>query len=70
MELIFLPDPASGRLRDLYEKAFREAVELFVLSAFLTDCDKSVPLGAQCKALTVIIGMDFGITKKSGLYHP
>jgi hypothetical protein len=65
MELIFLPDPTSGRLRDLYTKAFKEAIELFVVSAFLTDWDKSVPLGGQCKALTVIIGMDFGITKKA-----
>jgi len=42
-----------------------QAVELYVVTAYLTEWDSSLELNANCKRFRVIVGKDFGITKKS-----
>jgi len=47
-----------------YRKAFRDAVELYIVSAYLTDWDEGLKLNSKCRRLRIIIGKDFGITRK------
>jgi len=47
-----------------YRTAFAEAVEIFVVSAYLTDWDVDLKLNPACRRLRIIIGKDFGITRK------
>ncbi|AIF46126.1 hypothetical protein HY57_02080 [Dyella japonica A8] len=51
-------------LGDQYRAAFAEAVELYVLSAYLTEWDAELALSPTCKRFRFIIGKDFGITRK------
>lgn len=55
--------PGSTELQKLYEKAFREARELYVVSAYRTTWNTKLPLRANCK-FQMIVGRDFGITRK------
>lgn len=52
-------------LRAVYSKAFREATELYLVSAYLTAWSGIPRLNRACKSLTIIIGKDFGITRKA-----
>src|ERR1035437_260585 len=66
MTKLFLHTPDSkGELPSLYERAFREAIELFVVTAYLTEWDASLKLGEQCRRFRIIVGRDFGITRKA-----
>ena len=47
-----------------YRRAFADAVELYVVSAYLTDWDAHIALAPSCKRFRFIIGKDFGITRK------
>ncbi|WP_275187346.1 phospholipase D family protein [Bradyrhizobium sp. CSA112] len=47
-----------------YRTAFRDAVELYIVSAYLTDWDEGLKLNPQCRRFRIIIGKDFGITRK------
>lgn len=58
--LILLP---GDNLHGIYERAFREARELYIVSAYLTAWDVDLELNAQCK-FRLIVGQDFGITRK------
>lgn len=58
------PDEESD-IRGVYQQAFNQAVELYVVSAYLTDWDMSIKLGKSCENFRIIIGKDFGITRKS-----
>jgi HKD family nuclease len=66
MEL-FLHTPTSvvGALSAQYKKAFGDATELFIVTAYLTEWDSSLQLNNNCKSFRIIIGKDFGITKKA-----
>jgi hypothetical protein len=59
---------ASTRTRELsryYQRAFKYAVELFVVTAYLTEWDASLELNPECRRFRMIIGKDFGITRKA-----
>jgi hypothetical protein len=65
MELFFTsPTQADAGLRAIYAKAFGEARELYLVSAYLTAWSNIPNLNRACKSLTIIIGKDFGITRK------
>ncbi|MFN0719978.1 phospholipase D-like domain-containing protein [Vibrio cyclitrophicus] len=55
-------------IRSIYQQAFNEAVELYVVTAYLTDWDMSLNLNKSCENFRIIIGKDFGITRKSACY--
>jgi HKD family nuclease len=62
---IFLHSPnQNNELSKIYKSAFADATELFVVSAYLTEWDSSLKLNPNCKKFRLIIGKDFGITRK------
>lgn len=65
MKLILHSPSSSSEITDIYKQAFSEAVRLYVVSAYLTEWDISLELNSECKKFRVIVGKDFGITKKS-----
>lgn len=65
MELILLPDNRQRRLREIYKRALTQSIDLVIVSAYLTEWDSSIPLGGgKCKSFRLIVGKDFGITRK------
>ncbi len=64
MHLLLHPQSKS-ELHGYYQQAFRNAVELFIVTAYLTDWDDSLTLNRDCRSFRVIIGSDFGITRKA-----
>lgn len=48
-----------------YKQAFKNAIELFVVTAYLTEWDASLKLNPKCRSFRVITGRDFGITRKA-----
>lgn len=63
---IVLHKPGSNQvLRSYYERAFRQASELFIVTAYLTEWDVDLKLNNGCKTFRIIIGKDFGITRKA-----
>lgn len=65
LELFLLPGSTSETitLAHLYRRAFAEARELYVVSAFLTEWNSKLRLERQC-TFKIIVGKDFGITRK------
>jgi hypothetical protein len=65
MSELFLHPIVSGKsISDIYRKAFAEASELHVLSAYLTTWDTGLKINDKCKVFSFIVGKDFGITRK------
>ncbi len=64
MKLILHTSHCKSELSDIYRHALASAVELFIITAYLTEWDTSLKLNADCRKFRVIIGRDFGITKK------
>lgn len=64
MDLLLHAPTIVGELSSYYERAFKDAVELFVVTAYLTEWDASLELNPECRSFRVIIGRDFGITRK------
>lgn len=64
MNLLLHAPTIDGELSSYYERAFKDAVELFVVTAYLTEWDASLELNPECRSFRVIIGRDFGITRK------
>ncbi len=62
--LLHTPDSDSNLSR-YYRRAFKQAVELFIVTAYLTEWDTSLELNPNCRSFRVIIGKDFGITRKA-----
>jgi HKD family nuclease len=52
-------------LHNAYQRALSSATELLIVSAYLTNWDSSVALNAGCERFRMIVGKDFGITRKS-----
>lgn len=48
-----------------YHRAFANAIELFIVTAYLTEWDTSLKLNPDCRSFQMIIGKDFGITRKA-----
>lgn len=66
MELILnFPSNKENNLRDVYINAFSSAVEIFVVSAYLTEWNTDLILNNKCEKFRIIVGKDFGITRKS-----
>lgn len=59
-----MPDTTNRRLREIYERALIQSIDLVIVSAYLTEWDSSIPLGKKCKSFRLIVGKDFGITRK------
>jgi len=64
--VIYLNPTSDSLLYDGYVSAFENADEIFVLSAYLRDW-KKFELSDNCKNATLIVGKDFGITRKKAL---
>lgn len=62
---IFLhaPDSENNLIR-IYQHAFNKAKELFLVTAYLTAWDTSLVINDKCERFRLIIGKDFGITRK------
>lgn len=54
----------DSSLSEQYETAIEEAIELHIVSAYLTDWSVRAKLRKDCDELTFIVGTDFGITTK------
>lgn len=68
MAIILTPDSKQpGQLRAAYDRAFKEATELYIASAYLTDWNPSKRLGSQCKHLSFFVGTNFGLSRKSAM---
>lgn len=64
MKLILNSPEEDNSLSKKYHQAFNNAEELFLVTAYLTDWDESLVLNEKCKSFRVIVGKDFGITRK------
>jgi len=62
--LILLPKMGKASLEVHYARALKKAVELYIVSAYLTEWDSSVKLNTDCSKFRMIVGRDFGITRK------
>lgn len=63
---LFLHTPEGKReLARHYQRAFSNAVELFIVTAYLTEWDSSLKLNENCHSFRLIIGKDFGITRRA-----
>jgi hypothetical protein len=65
MDVLLHTPSGNNNLSIHYERAFKNAVELFVVTAYLTEWDSSLALNPSCSTLRIIIGSDFGITRKA-----
>lgn len=65
MGLMLHPIEGEAPLSHHYGRAFSSAMELFVVSAYLTDWDETLTLSLSCRKLRIITGKDFGITRKA-----
>lgn len=65
MKLLLLPQSSGTVLQDVYNRALRKSIHLYIVSAYLTHWDIQDKLGDQCESFTFIVGKDFGITRKS-----
>lgn len=62
---LFLHSPLlKPNLSETYASAFSNAKELYVVSAYLTEWDLSLVLNKDCENFRLIVGKDFGITRK------
>jgi len=65
MSLLLHTPCSKSSLAEHYHRAFNRAVDLFIVTAFLTDWDESLKLNSRCRRFRLIIGKDFGITRKA-----
>ena len=64
MTILLHPNNKSN-LSEYYKRAFEQAVELFIVTAYLTEWNETLTLNQNCRGFRVIIGKDFGITRKA-----
>lgn len=65
MELILHRPEGDGALEEHYIRAFRQATELYLVTAYLTEWEKGRALNVACTPFRLIIGKGFGITRKA-----
>jgi HKD family nuclease len=58
----------AEHIRHVYQRAFDQATELYVVSAYLRTWDTELKLNADCKKFMFVVGKDFGITRKKALH--
>jgi hypothetical protein len=54
-------------LRRVYAEAIRDATNIYIASAYLTDWSRDQPRPRACKELVFIVGTDFGLTRKAAM---
>jgi len=64
MNILLHPD-SEKNLSEHYQRAFQEAIELFIVTAYLTEWDETLTLNPDCHNFRIIIGKDFGITRRA-----
>ena len=64
LDLLLHPIGTGRNIREIYRQAFKEAKELYVLSAYLRTWDTTLKINSRCNAFAFIVGSDFGITRK------
>ncbi|MGA2203700.1 MAG: phospholipase D family protein [Terriglobales bacterium] len=70
MQILLSPNvKQSTELRDAYNQALKEAEELYIASAYLTDWDVTHKLGSACKRVTFVVGTNFGLTRKAAMLN-
>jgi hypothetical protein len=70
MQILLSPSAAKpAELRDVYKRAFDEAEELYIASAYLTDWDSGYKLSTGCKRVIFLVGTDFGLTRKAAMLN-
>ena len=63
---LFLHAPESdSKLAKYYSRAFEQASELFIVNAYLTEWNARLALNNGCRRFRLIVGKDFGITRKT-----
>lgn len=67
MELFLVRSSRKKDLKKIYERAFSEATELYILSAYLTSWEFNNKLNPRCNKFRLIVGTDFGITREKAL---
>ena len=65
MDLLLHPTIVNTELSHYYKRAFKNAIELFVVTAYLTEWEAKLELNPECRSFRVIIGRNFGITRKA-----
>ena len=65
MNLILHIPNSENFLKDHYHRAFDRATELFIVTAYLTEWDTALNLNQNCRRFRLIVGKDFGITRKA-----
>ncbi|MGV4658948.1 phospholipase D family protein [Burkholderia pseudomallei] len=68
MKIMLHPSEQPNELRQLYRAAFNDAVELYIVSAYLTE-KVDFTIGRSCRRFRFIVGKDFGITRKDACRH-
>ncbi|MCB9005523.1 MAG: phospholipase D family protein [Ardenticatenaceae bacterium] len=66
MKILLQPNvsEATTSLQNLYNQAITEAVELFIVNAYLTGWQSKEQITNKCRELTFIVGTDFGLTRR------
>ncbi|MGQ0558700.1 MAG: phospholipase D-like domain-containing protein [Sphingosinicella sp.] len=65
MELVLHAPHEACSLPKSYRRAVSSAKELLVVSAYLTNWSRDVDLNPKCERFRMIVGKDFGITRKA-----
>jgi len=61
---LILHSPSKGSvLSSEYHRAFREATEPILVTAYLTEWDSHLRISPKCKKFRFVVGKDFGITR-------
>jgi hypothetical protein len=63
MKVLISPQD-KGALIQAYRRACREATELYIATAFLTEWVPAIGLNGKCAKLLILVGTDFGLTRK------
>ena len=65
MKLMLHAPNKPTELSASYACAFADAAEILIVNAYLTEWDKSLKLNPRCTHFRMVIGKDFGITRKA-----
>lgn len=68
LQILLNPDTQNPeQLRQIYDRAFWEAQELYVASAYLTDWKGYRHVNPGCRQVIFLVGTDFGLTRKAAM---
>jgi len=64
VEIVLHTTNKPSALSNHYRRALSESIELYIVSAYLTEWDADMELKAACRRFRLLVGKDFGITRK------